>query len=237
MFKNMIDSFNYAISGIVHGFKTQRNLKIHFTAGILVIISSIIFRITRLELIAVLFSITLVVFAELINTALEHIVDMITEDYHPSAQKAKNVAAGAVLVTALNALLVGFLVFYTRLWNLQYSLDYSTVLPSHLMLGSMIIVLFIVIMIKSARNTGNYLQGGMPSGHTALSFSLFASITLFSGHPLLASFAFIQAILVTESRLEANIHTVSEVVVGAMLGFFITVAVYAVSTQVVLMFR
>lgn len=236
MFKNMLDSFNYAISGIVHGFKTQRNLKIHFGAGILVIISSIIFRVTRLELIAVLFAITLVVFAEMINTALEYIVDMITEDYNPLAQKAKNISAGAVLVTSLNALLVGFLIFYTRLWSIQSSPAYTTVLPSHLMLGSMIIVFFSVIMMK-ARKADNYLQGGMPSGHTALSFSLFASITLFSGHPLLAAFAFIQALIVAESRLEANIHTVSEVVVGAMLGFFITVAVYAVSTQIVLLFN
>lgn len=236
MFKNMIDSFNYAISGIVHGFKTQRNLKIHFASGILVIISSIIFRVSRLELIAVLFAITFVVFAELVNTAIEYIIDMITEDYNPLAQKAKNVSAGAVLITALNALLVGFLVFYTKFWNMQLSIGYTSVLPSHLMLGSMIVVFLSVIILKSTKNTENYLQGGMPSGHTALSFSLFTSITLFSGHPLLASFAFIQALIVAESRLEANIHTVTEVVVGALLGFFVTVAVYAISSQIVVLY-
>ena len=104
------------------------------------------------------------------------------------------------------------------------------------MLGSLIVVVMSVIILKSQKRSENYLQGGMPSGHTALSFSLFASITLFSGHPLLASFALIQALIVAESRLEANIHTFSEVAVGALLGFFVTVAVYAISTQVVLLF-
>ena len=110
--RKFIDSMNYSLSGIIHAFKTEKNMRSHFVIAVIVITASILLHVTRFELIAIVISITLVMFAELVNTAVEAIVDLITEEYHELARVAKNVAAGAVTLTAVNALVVGYLVFY-----------------------------------------------------------------------------------------------------------------------------
>jgi diacylglycerol kinase (ATP) len=230
--KKLLDSLNYAISGIVHAFKTERNMKIHFAIAILVILASVLTFVTRFELIAVIISITLVFFAEMMNTAIEKVVDMITSKYHELARIAKNMAAGAALVTALNALIVGYLVFYRKLDNLSFvSLNYLVQLPAHITFASLVFVGLVVIIIKAKSNKKaiSYLQGGMPSGHTALAFSLFTSITIFAKDPIATTFSAILALIVAESRLETNVHSLKEVVLGALLGVLLTVVIYGLA--------
>jgi diacylglycerol kinase (ATP) len=233
--KKFLDSVNYAISGLVHAFKTQRNMKINFAIAILVIIASIVTYATRFEMIAIVISVSFVFFAEMINTAIEAVVDLITDKFHPAARIAKNVAAGASLVTAINALVVGYLVFYRKLDNLSFfSLNYLIRLPAHLTFASLIIVALVVIMIKARRNkSGNYLQGGMPSGHTALAFSLFTSITIFAKDPIASTFSAILALIVAESRLETRVHTLLEVVLGGLLGILLTVIIYSLAEMII----
>ncbi len=231
--KKMLDSLNYAISGVVHTFKTQRNMKIDFAIAILVVIASIITYVTRFELIAVVISISLVFLAEMMNTAIEAIVDMITGKYHEMARVAKNVAAGASLITALNAIIVGYLVFYRKLDNISVvSLNYLIRLPSHITFASLVFVGLVVIMLKARKNKKrvSYLQGGMPSGHTALAFSLFTSITIFAKDPISTTFSAILALIVAESRLETRVHTFLEVALGALIGILLTVIMYSLTS-------
>lgn len=109
--RSLIESFNYAVSGIIYTLKTEKNMRIHFIIATIVIILSLFFDFTRLELLILFFSIALVLIAEMINTAIERTVDLITEDYHPLARLAKDIAAGGVLIAALNSLIVGYLLF------------------------------------------------------------------------------------------------------------------------------
>ena len=110
--RTLAESFFYAISGILYAFKTQRNIKIHFMVAILIIIISFLLKLNTIELLIVFLTIAMVLTAEMINTAIEAVVDMFTQEYHPLARVAKNVAAGAVLISALNAVIVGYLIFY-----------------------------------------------------------------------------------------------------------------------------
>lgn len=230
--KKFLDSVNYAISGMVHAFKTQRNMKINFAIALLVIIASILTYVTRFELIAVIISISFVFFAEIMNTAIETVVDMITTKFHPAARIAKNLAAGASLITAINALIVGYLVFYRKLDSLSFvSLNYLIRLPAWITFASLIVVGLVVIMIKARKNKKdeNYLQGGMPSGHTALAFSLFTSIAIFAKDPIATTFSAILALIVAESRLETRVHTFLEVIMGGLLGILLTVVIYSLA--------
>jgi len=230
--KGFLDSLNYAISGIVHVFKTQRNMKIHFTIAILVILASILTYVTRFELIAVIISISFVIFAEMMNTAIETVVDLITNKYHQLARIAKNVGAGASLITAINALIVGYIVFYRKLDDLSFvSLNYLIRLPAWITFASLLVVGLVVIIFKarSSKKKGSYLQGGMPSGHTALAFSLFTSIAIFAKNPIATTFSAILALIVAESRLETRVHTFLEVVMGALLGLMLTVVIYSLA--------
>ena len=112
--RTLAESFFYAISGILYAFKTQRNIKIHFMVAILIIIISFLLKLNTIELLIVFLTIAMVLTAEMINTAIEAVVDMFTQEYHPLARVAKNVAAGAVLISALNAVIVGYLIFYKK---------------------------------------------------------------------------------------------------------------------------
>lgn len=109
--RNMLESFYYAFSGIGYGFLTERNLKFHLLAGIIVIILAFYLQIDRIEWALLLFTIFLVFIAETINTAIEKTIDLVTNEYHPLAKRAKNLAAGAVLLSAINALIMGTIIF------------------------------------------------------------------------------------------------------------------------------
>ena len=107
----IFDSFNYASEGIIHVLRTQRNMRIHFVAAAVVLVLALWVGVTKIELIALLISITFVLMAEMINTAIEGAIDVSTTSFDPMAKLAKDVAAGAVLIATLNALAVGYLVF------------------------------------------------------------------------------------------------------------------------------
>ena len=113
--RNLLWSFNYAIQGIVYALRTQRNMRLHALAAATVLIAALFFRISALELVAVVFAIGLVLVAELVNTAIEATIDVTTERIDPLAKTAKDVAAGAVLVASIIAVVVGFVVFFNPL--------------------------------------------------------------------------------------------------------------------------
>ena len=108
---NFISSFNYAIQGIVSVLKTEKNMKFHYLTALLVVIFSLFFNISSIEFMIILFSIILVVFAEMVNTAIERTVDLVVQDYNPIAKYVKDVSAGAVLITAINAIVCAYLIF------------------------------------------------------------------------------------------------------------------------------
>ncbi|QOT00922.1 diacylglycerol kinase family protein [Brevibacterium sp. JNUCC-42] len=103
-------SFGYAIQGINHAVRTQRNMQIHVAVALSVVIVSIWLQVTRLEFSLLLLVIAVVWALELFNTAVEAVVDLVTEEYHPLAKIAKDVAAGAVFVAAMFAILIGILI-------------------------------------------------------------------------------------------------------------------------------
>lgn len=104
-------SFKYALDGILTAIKSEPNFKIHLGIFLLVLIAGFYFQITKLEWILVVIVSSLVFTAELINTAIEEIVDSFTPDQHPGAKRAKDVAAGATLIVAIGAAIVGTLIF------------------------------------------------------------------------------------------------------------------------------
>lgn len=113
--KKLINSFKYAISGIITSFKTERNMKIHILVMILVIIAGIIFKLSLLDWIILVIMFGLVISAELFNTAIETTIDMITKEKNEKAKIAKDVAAGAVLVLAVASVIVGLIIFIPKI--------------------------------------------------------------------------------------------------------------------------
>lgn len=110
-------SFVYAGNGIVFAVKSQRNAKLHLAAAVLVCIAAWLLNVTAVDWRWLIACIGLVWFAEMINTAFEHLCDLIQPDHHISVQHAKDIAAGAVLVTSLTAAIIGLLVFWPYITN------------------------------------------------------------------------------------------------------------------------
>lgn len=110
------ESMTYALSGIATVFRRERNLRIDAVIGLAVLAAAFCFRVTRTEWLILIMTVTGVMAAEVMNSAVEYLTDLSTGGtYHPLAKAAKDAAAGAVLVTAAGALLVGAVIFGPRL--------------------------------------------------------------------------------------------------------------------------
>ena len=113
--KNVISSFKYAFQGMFSALKTERNLKIHVTIMILVIITGIVLKISKIEWIICIILFGLVIGGEMLNSAIETVVDIAMPDINPKAKFAKDAAAGAVLVFAIASAIIGFMIFGPKL--------------------------------------------------------------------------------------------------------------------------
>lgn len=104
-------SFRFAISGIMHAFKDNRNLRIHTIIAVLVLILGFLLGLTKIDKIIVFLVIVLVIASEMINTAIEEMIDLITNKHREEAKRAKDVAAGMVLVASTGAAIIGVMIF------------------------------------------------------------------------------------------------------------------------------
>jgi diacylglycerol kinase (ATP) len=230
---SLFESFNFAAEGIVHAVRTQRNLWIHFAIAVAVLIAAIGFGATKLELAVLLLAITFVLVAELVNTAVEAAVDIASTSFDPMAKIAKDIAAGAVLVAALNALAVGYLVFSgevaTRSSRFLTRLSDA---PAELTLVALAVTVILVIAVKAYTGRGTPLRGGLPSGHAAVAFAGWMAVTLLlegsTQRFLVSSVTFIMAVLVAQTRVESGVHSASEVASGALLGAIVTLLLFQV---------
>ncbi len=115
--KSMWRSFGFAACGVAYCFRTQRNLKIHVLAAVLALAAGYRLALSTAELGILALTIAAVLVAEMFNTAVEALVDIVSPGYHPLAKVAKDVAAGAVLVTAIVSLFIAYLLFAPRIFG------------------------------------------------------------------------------------------------------------------------
>jgi diacylglycerol kinase (ATP) len=227
----LLQSFNFAFQGLVTSVRYQRNMRVHLVLAFLVLLGSIFLNLSRLQLVAILIAVSFVFITELINSAIEAVVDMITDEFDLRAKAAKDMAAGAVLVAAVNALVVAYLIMADPLTHV--SLDLLTVIrrsPAHLTMVALAVVVLAVIALKATRHSGTPLSGGLPSGHAAVAFAAWAAVTYVAAeYPqgMLVSFlTFIMALLVVQTRVQVGIHSLLEALLGALLGVCVTTLIF-----------
>jgi diacylglycerol kinase (ATP) len=217
-----VDSFNYAFEGIIHVLRTQRNMRIHFMIAAAVLIIALFLDVSKMELIALLISITFVLIAEMLNTAIEGAIDVSTTSFDPNAKLAKDVAAGSVLIATVNAIAVGYLVFANKAADKSTTvLDKIRDAPAELTIIALVLTTILVIATKAWTGRGTPLRGGLPSGHAAIAFGLWIAATYVvgAGHRfLISTIAFIMALLVAQTRVESGVHSTLEVAYGGLLG-------------------
>ncbi len=227
--RNPLNGFKYAMEGVAHVFRTQRHMRFHFLLLILALLVGLVLQLNRIEILILLFTITLVLMAEMFNTAVEAIIDLVTQTYHPLAKFAKDIAAGAVLITVMNAMVVAFLLFFGgKDWpdisgrlGTASGPSWPTVVAT-----AFVLLATLTVMGKIGGRKGKLWKGGVVSAHTAVGFFLCITVLYLSKNFAAAAVAFAMALIIAQSRVEAKIHTLREVINGALLATILTVAVY-----------
>ncbi len=225
--RRLIDSFNNAANGLINSFKTERNIKIHIAAAVLVLILSMFYDITRVEFMIICMTIALVLICELFNTAIEVLVDTLISVYHPKAKIVKDTAAAAVFLSALMSLAVAYFIFFNRVSvSMETGILRLRHTPIHITVTAVAVTLLAVIIIKALTKKGTPFRGGMPSGHSALAISLATAVALWTDNAVITILVLAVSLLVIQSRFEARFHTIMELAAGALLGFSVTLLLF-----------
>jgi diacylglycerol kinase (ATP) len=226
--RRWIDSANNAIEGILHAAKTQKHLRYHLYSAAAVIISSYIIGVGRTDFLIISVAVILVLLAEMLNTALEYVVDIISPEYSEKARAAKDISAGAVMITAFGAAALGYIILFPYLKKIFSSgIHVAKHSREDIALISLVIVLIAVVILKAYSGKGHPLRGGMPSGHSAIAFSAWMAITYITEIFLASLLCFMLAVFIAQSRVAVKAHTPIEVIVGAILGAGITFVLFS----------
>jgi diacylglycerol kinase (ATP) len=226
-FREWIKSANYAIEGVLHGAKTQKHLRYHFYSAAAVLLFSYVVGVSRIEFIITALAVIIVLSAEMMNSAIEAVVDLLSPEYAEKARIAKDIAAGAVLITAFGAAVLGYVVLFPYVKTI-FSEGFHIARHSkeEISLIAFILVLISVIITKSHFGKGLPFSGGMPSGHSALAFSVWVSITYITENVYISMLCFLLAVWIAQSRVTVKAHSRVEVVLGALLGTLLTFLLY-----------
>jgi len=223
----IVDSFNYAAEGLIYVLKTQRNMRLHFLFSVFILVAGIYVNLSKMEFLLLLAAVVFVLFAEMLNTAVEFTIDLVSKGLNPLARIIKDISAGAVLIASVNALTVVYMVFSE---NLNAPFENTLVrlrgAPWHITFIALIITLSLVISAKVILHRGTPFRGGMPSGHAAFAFALWTAVLFSTDNNFVIILTLALAFLIARSRTSNRIHSAWEVLGGSVLGVLTTALVF-----------
>ncbi|MBI3398493.1 MAG: diacylglycerol kinase [Deltaproteobacteria bacterium] len=226
--ENVFESLNCAIEGVIYAVKHQRHIRYFFAIAAAALLLSLTLNLPAIEFVLFSIAIVILLFAELVNTAIETTIDIVCgKRYHALARVAKDVSAGAVLISSIGVFIMSYVIFSKYLIDpISGGLRTGKAFAGHVAVVALLIVLIAVVASKAYFGKGSPLHGGMPSGHSAVAFSLWASVVLLTLNPIVTLLTFIMALMVSHSRLIGGVHTKFEVFLGALLGIGITSLIF-----------
>lgn len=196
--------------------------------GAVLMLISALLRLTRVDVLLLLVAISMVVLAEVLNRAIEVIVDLVSPDFHPLAKAAKDVGGAGVLVAAIMGGVIALGVFVSA--DVLKTLQGIPTRPEphflHVGLVGIVTIVVAVILGKLWGGHGTLTRGGLVSAHSALAFFCFVSICFLTMDVIVCALAFALAVLVAQSRLDAGIHTLREVVIGVVVALVVGSGLY-----------
>lgn len=228
-FRQWVKSTNYAIEGILQGAKGQRHMRYHFACAAAALFVSYLLGVSRFEFLLISLAVIIVISSEMLNTAIESVVDLLSPEYSESARLAKDIAAGAVLVTAFGAAVLGYIILfpYFRNFFLQ-GIHIAKHSKEEVSLIALILVLIFVVMAKARFGKGHPLRGGMPSGHSALAFAVWVAVTYITENFIVSLLSFALAVIIAQSRVSTKIHSPGEVIAGGIMGSLLTFLLFRI---------
>jgi len=224
--------FKVAWYGLIYTFRTQRHMRFHIYVVIAIIPLALYLNVGLREVIVLVLVVSLVMIAEMFNSAIEATVDLVQPSYHPLAKFAKDISAGAVLITTIIAIVVGSLMILgDERWQairVNLTSEWVGIQVASRVLVGLFLTFLVVVVGKGLGKRGQVLRGGMVSGHAAFSFFLAGAVVFTSTQPLVSAMAILLAAIVAQSRFEAKIHTIFELSLGALLGTVVALVLFGV---------
>jgi diacylglycerol kinase (ATP) len=217
----LLKSFRYALEGLKYAVVTQRNMRIHFLTALVVLFFSLCLPLTKLELLLLFVSITMVLFAELINTSIEAVVDMVTEEYHPLAKIAKDVAAGGVFLTTGLAFIVGISIFFPYLSVIHKSISKGSLYPASIGLSAIVLFDFFFTFLIKAWISKRW-KNSEPSLILSLTFCVATLLILVTWQLPISFLVLFLTSMTVHSRVKENSNSRS-LYFGAGIGILIAV--------------
>lgn len=230
---NFIDAFKNAIEGLIYATTTQSNIKKQLVIAVVVMILSLFYNFTTTEFLCLMFAVVFVIFAEMVNTAIETVVDLYVDVYHPKAKIAKDVAAGGVVITAINAIIVAYFLFFDKISDMGIAFIQNVAnSPIHLAFATIVITMIATLAIIAYSKTNKHKvfnEKFVPSGHATIAFAANTIIWITTQNPVILILSLVMAILIAESRIQAKEHKLSEVIFSACMGILIVLIIYSIS--------
>lgn len=232
---DIIGPFRAAVEGIVHTFRTQRHMRIHLYVTLITVLGAMILNLQLRQILVLMFLITFVLVAEMFNSAIEATVDLVSPNYHPLAKFAKDISAGAVLITTLMAIIVGAMIAVgDDEWErIRINLTAENIgSPVALRILAGLALVFIVVIIgKGIGKHGQVTQGGLVSGHSAVGFFFSTCVFFLSDNLAVSAITILMAIIIAQSRWEAKIHSVFELTLGATVGVILGLLLFGITPK------
>lgn len=232
---NFIDAMNNALNGLIYAITTQSNIKKQLVIACVVMILSLFFDFATTEFLCLVFAVVLVIFAEMCNTAIETLVDLYTDLYHPKAKIAKDLGAGAVLLMSINSVIVAYFLFFRKIdinkigENMLYNIIKSPVDLAFVGIILTSIVIIAIIAYATTKKKKGRKKVFVPSGQSALASAILTLIGANTRNLLVFTLAILLALLVLENKIESKKKTLAEIIFGAFMGFLIIVLVYGLT--------
>lgn len=226
--KTFFSSSKNALNGIIHMFKTERNLRLDYILGGGVFILSLFFNFTKAEYACLILTVGFVIFSEMINTAVEYVVNLITKEYNEDAKIAKDIAAGGVLFSSMCAVAVAYFLFIDKI-RLASTKILTAVLDSktHMLVTILFIVLLLSVILKgifSKKNT-NYVKA-FPSSRVMISFALTTYLFIITKSLLVTGISTILCIFISSFKTQKDNVRLIYVILSALMGILLVLIIY-----------
>lgn len=193
---------------------------------------SLFFDLSRAEFLCLMFTVVLIIIAEMFNTAIETVVDLYTDLYHPKAKIAKDVGAGAVVIAAINAVIVAYFLFFQKISTIGLRMVEEVVnSPIHLAFVAVLLTVIVIVTLKAAatRNHKFIKENFMPSGQTAVAFAALTIVWLTTRNVVIFTLALVLALLVAINRYQTKKRTKLEIIIGACVGVLVVILLYGLA--------
>lgn len=230
---NFIDAVKNAVNGIFYAITTQSNIKKQLVIAVIVMLISLFFDLNKAEFLCLMFTVILIIIAEMFNTAIETVVDLYTDLYHPKAKIAKDVGAGAVVIAAINALIVAYFLFFEKISTIGLKMiDEVVNSPIHLAFVSIFLIIIIIATLQATatKNHSKLIKKNfMPSGQTAIAFASLTIIWLTTRNVVIFTVSLVLALIIAINRYDQGKRSKSEIIIGACVGIMIVILLYGLA--------